>query len=301
MAYPVKDLIASPDTYTSGRQGHDIEYIFVHYTATGASAMNNCLYFHGGNRNSSAHYFLDGSGTIWRSVNDYDTAWSVGNFAMNLRSLSIEVVSAGEDFSAAEIDELHWLVCDLMEAYGVPAGRVGRHHDAVDFARGDGIDTGSWVDPHKACPAPYVDDAKWRALWEVITSPYGGEVSTPVEPQEPEAPSASLDVDGWWGEATTAALQRRYGTVEDGEVWHQWEPNAQPACTSGWQYDETQEGSPLIRAMQSDLGCALVDGILGPDTIAHMQARCGTVKDGALDGPSPCVAEMQRRLNAGSW
>ena len=135
----------------------------------------------------------------------------------------------------------------------------------------------------------------WGCVSAVIRPDYA------EAPQEPEAPSAALDVDGWWGEATTAALQRRYGTVEDGEVWHQWEPNAQPACTSGWRYDETQEGSPLIRAMQSDLGCALVDGILGPDTIAHMQARCGTVKDGALDGPSPCVAEMQRRLNAGTW
>ena len=112
----------------------------------------------------------------------------------------------------------------------------------------------------------------------------------------------SIEVDGYWGTATTAALQRHYGVVVDGEVWHQWAPNvsANPALTSGWKCDETAQGSPLIRKLQEDLGTD-VDGIFGGADIYALQRRCGTVADGVLWGPSPCVMEMQRRLNAGTW
>ena len=112
----------------------------------------------------------------------------------------------------------------------------------------------------------------------------------------------SIGVDGYWGTATTSALQRHYGTVADGIVSHQWAPNvsANPALTSGWECDETAIGSPMIRKLQADLGTD-VDGIFGGADIYALQRRCGTVADGVLWGPSPCVKEMQRRLNAGTW
>ena len=111
-----------------------------------------------------------------------------------------------------------------------------------------------------------------------------------------------IGVDGYWGTATTSALQRHYGTTVDGIVSHQWAPNvsANPALTSGWQCDETAAGSPMIRELQKDLGTD-VDGIFGGADIYALQRRCGTVADGVLWGPSPCVKEMQRRLNAGTW
>ena len=43
-----------------------------------------------------------------------DTAWHAGNWAMNCRAIGIEVVSAGEDFSATEVEKLGWLVKRLM-------------------------------------------------------------------------------------------------------------------------------------------------------------------------------------------
>ena len=120
------------------------------------------------------------------------------------------------------------------------------------------------------------------------------------EPSEGGDPSQfGLTEDGYWGAETTKALQTYYGTVVDGEVWHQWPANAQDACTGGWQYDYTQQGSPVIRALQRDLGVT-TDGILGADTIRALQTRMGTYVDGKLDAGSSCVAEMQRRLNAGS-
>lgn len=125
-----------------------------------------------------------------------------------------------------------------------------------------------------------------------IRMPEDGSTGAPTE-------AAEIDCDGWWGEATTKALQRQLGCVVDGEIWHQWPENAQEGCTSGWCYDYSQAGSPLIREMQRRLG-VYVDGIMGKDTIKALQKRFGCVVDGVLDGPSPCVKAMQEALNAGN-
>lgn len=152
------------NSYTPGRGGNTIRWILIHYTATNASAANNAAYFaNGGNGASSAHYFVDGGGTIYQSVAEGDTAWHAGNWYVNQRSIGIEVVSAGQDFTESEIGELGWLVRDLMNRYGIPESRVLRHYDVPTIAQGDTID------PWKRCPAPYVDAAKWAELKKRIT------------------------------------------------------------------------------------------------------------------------------------
>ena len=163
----IKQMRASGTNYTLGRQGCSIRYIVVHYTATNASAYNNGLYFKNHEYlGSSAHYFIDGSGTIIQSVPDECTAYSVGNWPMNLRSISIEVVSAGQDFSQDEISELRWLVTRLIKEYDVPASRVIRHYDVADMPEC----SGNIIDPHKRCPAPYVNATKWKALKATIVN-----------------------------------------------------------------------------------------------------------------------------------
>ena len=152
----IKKLLA-PDSISYG--SNSPEWLVVHYTATSASAYNNAVYFsRGGNGDSSAHYFIDGGGTIYQSVPDYRGAWHAGNYECNTHSIGIEVVSDGADFTSSEISELAWLVQRLMGEYGIPASRVIRHHDVADHFGG------YTVDPHKNCPAPYVDDAKWNRL-----------------------------------------------------------------------------------------------------------------------------------------
>ena len=122
-----------------------------------------------------------------------------------------------------------------------------------------------------------------------------------TEKPEPEPePTVELEVDGYWGRATTAALQRRFGVEESGTVVHQWPTNAQPAFTTGWGYDRTGEGAPVIASLQSSLGVH-PDGLIGPHTIKALQRAMGTVADGELWEASPCVMEMQRRLNAGTF
>lgn len=129
--------------------------------------------------------------------------------------------------------------------------------------------------------------------------------TTTPKPEPAPAPSIpQITVDGYWGSATTKRLQEVLGTVADGEIWHQWKPNAQPAFTSGWQYDTTQKGSPVITALQKKLGVT-ADGIIGKTTInalikRYMGESGATVCDGRLDAGSLTVKALQRRLNGGN-
>lgn len=147
--------------YTIGRGGNTITHILVHYTAgantSEGAALANCRYFGRSSVGASAHYFIDSGYTIWQSVPDNCTAWHAGNWAMNQRSIGIEVCSAGA-FTTAEIDRLTWLVQHLMQKYNIPASRVIRHYDVTG----------------KKCPAYYVDSARWKTLHTQIT---GGKVS----------------------------------------------------------------------------------------------------------------------------
>lgn len=195
MAYPIRFLQCGSDHMTRGRCGYRIDHIAVHFTATTASARNNAIYFSRNSRQgASAHYFIDDiSEEIYQSVRDEDTAWAVGDWNMNCRSISIEVVSAGEDFAAVEIQKLAWLVQALMAKYGIPWGRVIRHYDVTG----------------KRCPAPYVDEAKWAQLRAAITS---GPVSGGTAPRPPAQSGGSGHVPityelrklggGWLGSVT---------------------------------------------------------------------------------------------------
>ncbi|MCH3967202.1 MAG: N-acetylmuramoyl-L-alanine amidase [Atopobiaceae bacterium] len=134
--------------YTPGRRGCGISNVVVHYASTGASAHDNLLYFSRSDAKASAHYFIDKDGTLRQSVREGDTAWHAGNWEVNLRSVGVEVVSAGEDFTEAQVATLASLVADLRARYGIGAGDVIRHYDVTG----------------KLCPAPYVDAGKWAAL-----------------------------------------------------------------------------------------------------------------------------------------
>ncbi|MDY0197654.1 MAG: peptidoglycan-binding protein [Tenuifilaceae bacterium] len=149
---------------TIGRGGNSIKSIVVHYTygaitAEGA-ALANCKYFASGNRGASAHYFIDDGPTIWQSVEDKDTAWSVGSHsglykhpdARNKNTLSIEVCTKGA-FTEKEVENLKWLVQKKMVEHNIPASNVIRHYDVTG----------------KLCPAYYIDANRWKILHSYIT------------------------------------------------------------------------------------------------------------------------------------
>ena len=201
MAYSILFKQCGSDHMTRGRS-RAIDHIVVHFTATLASARNNATYFsRNEGQGASAHYFVDDiTPEIYQSVAEGDTAWHAGDWQMNCRAIGIEVVSAGEDFSATEVEKLGWLVRKLMAKYGIGASGVIRHYDVTG----------------KLCPAPYVAASKWAALKAAIT---GGVVSggtTPAAPGGTVAELARRVIAGEFGngDARRAALGSRYSEVQ---------------------------------------------------------------------------------------
>ena len=188
-----------PRNYTRGRGGNPVNTVVVHYTGTNASAHNNLLYFSRNKVGASAHYFIDRDGTLCQSVAESDTAWHAGNWPVNQHSVGIEVVSAGEDFTEAQVSTLAALVQDLMARYGIPEGSVIRHYDVTG----------------KLCPAPYVDASKWAALKSRILGGSAELAPTPAPAQPDGVPSGCINppesilaYDGYFGPLTVKYVQR---------------------------------------------------------------------------------------------
>ena len=192
--------------YTHGR-GHAVDHVVVHYTGTDASAHNNLVYFSRNAAKASAHYFVDRDGTLRQSVSEADTAWHAGKFAMNQRSVGIECVSAGEDFTEEQVATLAAITQALMAKYGIPAENVIRHYDVTG----------------KECPAPYLDPAKWRALHDRIT-----EGST-----APAARAQWVQKDGrWWYRHADGSYTAGDWELVDGK-WYLFD--AEGWMLTGWQ------------------------------------------------------------------
>ena len=133
-----------------------IKYIVIHDTGNkskGANAQAHFNYFNGGNRNSSADFFVDDKTVL--QVNDYTKyyTWHVGDGKgkygiTNQNSVGIEIcVNADGDYNAAYLKAVE-LTKYLMKQLGIGAERVVRHYDAS----------------RKNCPAS-MSANNW-ALWE---------------------------------------------------------------------------------------------------------------------------------------
>ena len=201
MAYSILFKQCGRDHMTRGRS-RAIDRIVVHFTATLASARNNATYFaRNEGQGASAHYFVDDiTPEIYQSVAEGDTAWHAGDWQMNCRAIGIEVVSAGEDFSATEVEKLGWLVRKLMAKYGIGASGVIRHYDVTG----------------KLCPAPYVAASKWAALKAAITGGGSSGGTTSAAPGGTVAELARRVIAGEFGngDARRAALGSRYDEVQ---------------------------------------------------------------------------------------
>ena len=137
----------------------------------------------------------------------------------------------------------------------------------------------------------------WGVVAAIVRPNYGGSAAVPATPA-----ASGLDVDGWWGSATTHRLQQVLGTPQDGVVSSQWtgRRGILKACTSGWEWVSSPKGSTVVRAMQRRLGTT-ADGIMGPGTVKALEAHYRTTQDGHLDGPSLTVKRLQQALNEGRF
>lgn len=154
------------------KQNGAVKYVVVHYTGTSAGGKDNCRYFSGGNRNASADYFIDKDGTAWKFNKDHKKwySWHCGDGGgrygiTNANSIGIEVVSAGDEFTPAQVKTLKELVRYLRNYYGRDL-KVVRHYDAS----------------RKHCPAPYCGstekDVKWQRLKSKIDERYKATADT---------------------------------------------------------------------------------------------------------------------------
>ncbi len=284
MANPRVDFYgANRGNYGVGRSGNKVEFIQIHYTGNMGAAWNNCNFFHNTVVGASAHYFVDGFGTIWQSVLEKDTAWAGGNLDINKRSICIEVVSDGRDFSKSEIDELAVLVQDLMKRYNIPKSRVIRHYDVVDVAT-----IGITTDPHKHCPAPYINEKKWKALRDIIT----GENKVDKYSQ--------IEVDGVMGPQSVIALQRVLGVHPSGIIqgqgkgWKAHHKGISNSCIEYHESDSDVKGCDVIAALQRVCGKNYLDrsGVLTKYTISKWQEQRGMTPDGYF---GPVTAKVTQR------
>lgn len=139
-----------------------IKYIVIHDTANkskGADADAHFKYFNGGNRNSSADFFVDDKKIL--QVNNYKKyyTWQVGDGKgkygiTNQNSIGVEIcINADGDYDKAFLNAVE-LTKHLMKELGIPAERVVRHYDAS----------------RKNCPASMSANswAKWKEFKDKI-------------------------------------------------------------------------------------------------------------------------------------
>lgn len=283
-----------PVHFTPGRGGNKINKVVIHHNG-GNLSIQQC-YNVWLTRQASAHYQVDANGSIGQLVHDVDTAWHAGDFGANQTSIGIEhadISSSPWRVSDATLDNGAHLVAAICKRYG-----LGRPQWGVN------------VFPHRQfssteCPASLAGDqnaaymAKAQAYYASMTGTSPAPAPAPAPAPEP---AGGLAVDGWWGSATTTALQSVLGTPGDGIVSSQWtgRKGILAACTSGWEFTNDPKGSQLIAAMQRAMGID-DDGIAGPDFVNALEKRYGYNPDGRLDGPSNTVMRMQENLRKGKF
>ena len=114
---------------------------------------------------------------------------------------------------------------------------------------------------------------------------------------------AEVTVDGKWGRETTRALQKIFGTTQDGVISNQHIEyrDCNPGLRTGWEWSKSPNGngSDLIRKMQEWAGMPAkdCDGEIGPKTIRALQKKLGTTVDGKVSKPSDMVKALQRWIN----
>lgn len=171
--------------------GNNIQYIVIHGTGNKTdSDEGNANYFCGGNRQSSAHYFVDDD-SITQLVKDLDGAWHCGDggnaYGINNRnSLGVEMCCTNYVYTETTQKNTIELVVMLMKKYNVPIERVVRHYDAS----------------RKNCPSGFNLDGKWTG-WVAFKNKLA--MALAPKPVAPVAPVAK------YGVVTASTLNVRSG------------------------------------------------------------------------------------------
>lgn len=142
--------------FSQGRGGHKVEFIGIHHNAGNLSIQQTYNVWQ--SRQASAHYQVDINGRIGQLVWDRDTAWALGNFDMNQRSINIEHANntgaaGGWTVSEATLDNGAHLVAALCKLFklGRPVwGQNVRPHSQISPTACPGALAGAQRDAYMA-------------------------------------------------------------------------------------------------------------------------------------------------------
>lgn len=150
----------------SSRKGNKIQYLVIHDTGNsgvGANALNHYKFFGGGNRNASAHYFVDDHEVI-QIIGDSFSSWNCGddqgrgralNGVRNCTSIGIELCINSDGNYEKAYENLVELVKNLMVKFNIPVSRVCRHYDVS----------------RKKCPGTFFTKNLWDKFLKDIQQP----------------------------------------------------------------------------------------------------------------------------------
>ena len=147
--------------YNRSKRTGPIRYIVIHDTGNaskGANANAHFNYFNGGDRQTSADFFVDNTQIL--QVNDYNTyyTWHCGDGAgkygiTNANSIGIEICINSDGNYDVAFQNAVALTKQLMSELNIPIERVVRHYDAS----------------RKNCPAS-MSNNNWL-LWHTFKAP----------------------------------------------------------------------------------------------------------------------------------
>ncbi len=186
-----------------------VQYIVMHYTGNSSDlAKSNANYFVTGNRQASAHFFVDDT-SIYQSVGIRDKAWHCGtsgtyyhSTCRNTNSIGIEMCTSGNyKISDKTKENAAQLAAFFCKKLGVTAATVDtyllRHYDVT----------------HKSCPAQMAgsSNAEWTAFKARVKELLGGGTTTTTTTKTATESATSYLKSAAGTYTTTCALPIRNG------------------------------------------------------------------------------------------
>lgn len=187
-------------------EGNNIKFIVIHSTGNGTdTASANANYFNGGDRQASAHYFVDNN-SIYQVVEDSKAAWHCGDGRgaygiTNHNSIGIEMCETGGTIADATEKNTIELVQCLMNKYGVSASNVVRHYDAS----------------RKCCPSPWSSN-NW-SKWNEFKNKLLQTAEALIVPKTDKLKKQIEALEYWLNVDYNAKLTRTDGTYTEEELY----------------------------------------------------------------------------------
>jgi len=263
-----------------------IKKITIHHVAGDLTVEQIGNVFAPKSRRASANYGVDSDGRVGMYVEENNRAWTSGNATNDNQAVTIEVANSeiGGEWKVSDkaLEKTIELCVDICRRNGI------KELNYTGDARGNL--TRHNMFQATVCPGPYL-----QSKFTYIEKEVNKRLNTTTEKSKQKT---NLKVDGYWGPATTKALQEALGTPVDGVISGQYPNHITRAIYSA--NFSTRTGSMVIRALQRKIG-AKVDGYIGPETTRKLQKYLGTIQDGKISKPAMMVKELQKRLNNGTF